>query len=99
MLRLLRYNANPSLTSHKAKKTMKPDRMPMYILHPGFGATRRGGPIEYIDERALARLYGVKPAECLVLGRSRYKQNDKDVHLMPSKEGIYSARPPLMRSR
>lgn len=75
-----------------------------YALHPGPVTSKNDGDRHFIDAHTLARLYRVRPAECVVVpweapapGREREREllleriNRMDlVHLYPDYHGRYT---------
>lgn len=73
-----------------------------YALHPGMVTSKRDGDRHFIDAHQLARLYGVRPSECVVVpwnveqGRERQHQLLLEriermdlIHLHPRYDGNY----------
>lgn len=62
-----------------------------YVLHPGYVTSKNDGDEHWISAGNLARLYRVKPTDCIVVdGRTRgHVSLPDDVHLYPRYDGDY----------
>lgn len=66
------------------------------FLHPGHVTSRNDGDVHYIDSGQLARLYGVKRRDCVVVYQNRRVKGINNeawragIHLYPKADGNYT---------
>lgn len=69
-------------------------RQPLYVLHPGWVASRFDGDRHYITAGRLAALYGVKMGRCVIAPDSEIEwrlwiEPVGAIHLWPRHDGNY----------
>jgi hypothetical protein len=62
---------------------------PRYLLCPGYVISQHDGDKHYIAPGTLAKLYGVDPKECVVLGRGQIPSRPL-IPLRPRNDGDYT---------
>lgn len=60
-----------------------------FVLHPGSFSTNGSPEKRVIDARTLARLCGVRLADCVLGDVEEYVERVADVHLRPQPDGRY----------
>lgn len=83
-------------TAKPPKAVVPPPRWPgpeKYVLHPGPVVSQTDGQTHHISAHQLARLYGVRPVDCVVVFPNSPRLGDlrlRDlIHLYPRYDGDY----------